>query len=207
MPPIVSEEYKRQKKKEILNSALACFAKKGFQAATIDDIVAHSSISKGAIYNYFKSKEEIYLELMNEQTNETNELLTEKINSFQTATERLLYLFDLYISIDPFDPDRKETIVVHYEFRLHSSRDENLRLLLQERGNRFFIDFVTKIVEQGVKTGEFKKDINPIMVANLFWTIIDGATVQAVLYKEYPYQNILECMKGMVMDTLLETKS
>ena len=50
MPPIVSEEYKRKKKKEILSGALACFAKKGFQAATIDDIVAYSGISKGAIY-------------------------------------------------------------------------------------------------------------------------------------------------------------
>lgn len=203
MPPIVSEEYKRKKKKEILTSALACFARKGFQAATIDDIVAHSRISKGAIYNYFKSKDEIYLELMNEQTKEMNEKLTAKISSFNTAIDKILYLFELYITSNPFEPERKDSVVVHYEFRLHSSRDVNLQQLLQARGNKFFIEFLKDLFEEGKKSGEFKEDIDSHIMANLFWTMVDGATIQAILYKEFPYEKVLKTIKLMIMNEIM----
>jgi AcrR family transcriptional regulator len=48
---------------QILEAALACFAKKGFHAATMDDIVRDAGLSKGAIYWHFKSKDEIFLAL------------------------------------------------------------------------------------------------------------------------------------------------
>jgi hypothetical protein len=45
--PIVSENYKKNKKALILKSAFECFAQKGFQVATMEDIVNHSKMSKG----------------------------------------------------------------------------------------------------------------------------------------------------------------
>ena len=47
--PDVSEERRGQ----IIEAALACFTRKGYANTTIDDIVAESGLSKGAIYWYF----------------------------------------------------------------------------------------------------------------------------------------------------------
>lgn len=203
MAPIVSEEYKRKKKKEILDSALYCFAKKGFQSATIDEIVAHSKISKGAIYNYFKSKEEIYLELVNEETAAMNQQLTEQIATFKTALEKLQYLFDLYMSNNPAHPDRIDSIVVHYEFRLFALRDERLQEVLKERSNTFFIQFISNILEEGKASGEFKSDIDSSVTANLFWAIIDGATFQGIANKHFPYMKVIERTNIMLLNTIL----
>jgi len=48
------------RKKQILEAALRCFGEKGLRAATMDDVVAASGLSKGAIYSHFQSKDEIF---------------------------------------------------------------------------------------------------------------------------------------------------
>jgi AcrR family transcriptional regulator len=45
---------------EILSAAMAVFAEKGFAAARLDEIAARAGISKGALYLYFETKEEIF---------------------------------------------------------------------------------------------------------------------------------------------------
>ena len=59
MSPKVSPEYMLARQREILDAATAVFSKKGFHAATLDDIAAEAGISKGSIYIHFESKEAI----------------------------------------------------------------------------------------------------------------------------------------------------
>jgi len=57
-----SLRWKRRKEarpSELLDAALAVFAEKGFAAARLDDIAARAGVSKGTIYLYYSSKEEI----------------------------------------------------------------------------------------------------------------------------------------------------
>ncbi|SFA87394.1 MULTISPECIES: TetR/AcrR family transcriptional regulator [unclassified Bacillus (in: firmicutes)] len=201
MAPIVSDEYKEKKKREILDSALACFAKKGFQAATIDDIVAHSGISKGSIYNYFKSKDEIYLSLMVDNTTETNQRLLEEISKYSTAVEKIRYLFGTYLDFEPFAEKNKANVLVHYEFKLHSSRSEELLAYLKKRRQQYFIDLVADIIEDGQSKGDVKKELNARLYAEMFWSILDGVTLQTV-YDDYPYHEALKEMQELFIEKL-----
>lgn len=201
MAPIVSEEYKEKKKREILDSALACFAKKGFQAATIDDIVAHSGISKGSIYNYFKSKDEIYMSLMVNDTTETHQRLIEEISKQSTSIEKIKYLFGDYLDFEPFTEKNKASVLVHYEFKLHSSRSDELITFLKERRQQYFIDLMNNIIEEGQSTGELKKELNPRLYAELFWSILDGVTLQTV-YDDYPYHEVLKEVQELFIEKL-----
>jgi AcrR family transcriptional regulator len=201
MAPIVSEEYKEKKRKEILASAFACFAKKGFEAATIDDIVHHSGISKGAIYNYFSSKDEIYLELMRRETLETNSELTNKISNFTTALEKINYLFDVYLSINPFEEKNVEDVIVHYEFKIYSARNKEINEILNKRRHDFFIKLVSEILENGKVTEEIDSSLNSTLYANIFWSMLDGATIQT-FYKDYPYHEAIKEMRTMYLNNI-----
>ncbi len=201
MPPIVSESHKENKKKEILASALACFAKKGFQVATMDDIVKHSGMSKGAIYNYFKSKDEIYLELMSTSTQETFEELTQALASFHHAVEKIHYLFDIYLSLDTSCDDEKGRIMVHDEFKLYAARHHEIMEKLTARRHEYFIGLLAGIIREGQRSGEFKADLQPEIMADLFWSIIDGAALQTI-YSDYPYHKVLTEMKQMFMERI-----
>src|SRR5512141_1828028 len=57
--PKVTEEYADTRRRQIIDAAYRCFARKGFHQTTMRDIYAETGLSAGAVYNYFKSKEEI----------------------------------------------------------------------------------------------------------------------------------------------------
>jgi AcrR family transcriptional regulator len=57
--PKVSDEHREARRHEIARAALRCFARKGFAATSIADIIAESGLSAGAIYGHYKSKDEL----------------------------------------------------------------------------------------------------------------------------------------------------
>lgn len=60
------EQNKAQNRKEILDAARTVFGEIGFEAATVRDIIRGTSLSVGAFYNYFRTKEEVFAELAND---------------------------------------------------------------------------------------------------------------------------------------------
>ena len=58
------EAIRRESRQKILDAALEVFAKQGYHSATVDAIAKTAGISKGLMYNYFKSKEDVLQELM-----------------------------------------------------------------------------------------------------------------------------------------------
>ncbi|MCH9035735.1 MAG: TetR/AcrR family transcriptional regulator, partial [Chloroflexi bacterium] len=59
MAPKVSEEYLEARRQQILDAAVVCFSRRGFYLTTLEDIHKKAGLSKGAVYHYFKSKEDI----------------------------------------------------------------------------------------------------------------------------------------------------
>jgi AcrR family transcriptional regulator len=64
------EEIRESKRRQILYAAIECFATSGYHSVSISDLAKHAGISKGLMYNYFSSKEEllkvIFAEVMDE---------------------------------------------------------------------------------------------------------------------------------------------
>ncbi len=58
------EEIRKVSKQKILDSALEVFARDGYHSSTVSSIANTAGISKGLLYNYFKSKEDVLSELM-----------------------------------------------------------------------------------------------------------------------------------------------
>lgn len=61
--PVVARKSSTQRRREILEAALECFASKGFGATTMADIRERADASTGSIYHHFKSKEQLAAEL------------------------------------------------------------------------------------------------------------------------------------------------
>src|SRR2546421_9201477 len=57
--PKVSEEHLEARRQQIVDAALACFARDGFHRATMQDICREAELSPGAIYRYFDGKDAI----------------------------------------------------------------------------------------------------------------------------------------------------
>ena len=61
--PRISEERRAERREQILEGARRCFAENGYEGATVAKLEAEIGLSRGAIFNYFSSKDELFLEL------------------------------------------------------------------------------------------------------------------------------------------------
>ncbi|WP_191566477.1 TetR/AcrR family transcriptional regulator [Metabacillus idriensis] len=199
MAPIVTEEYKEKKKQHILESALKAFGEKGFQLATIDDIVAESGLSKGAIYNYFKSKEDIYMQLMQLRTEQNiNKLKTSFLES-KSAIKKLHQFFTNYADIE-LSQKWQRMIGVHLEFWIHSGRDEELKEVMTDRYQNVYQALLIEIIEEGIRQHEFKDDADPGLVSSMVWGSIDGICLHySVIGESYPFQKQICALEEMVL--------
>jgi AcrR family transcriptional regulator len=196
--PIVSDEYKEKKKRHILESALKAFGEKGFQLATIDDIVAESGLSKGAIYNYFKSKEEIYLQLMQMRTEQNIAKLKRSFLERGTAKEKLHQFFKNYAEIE-LSQKWQKMIGVHLEFWIHSGRDEELKKVMTDRYDDVYQVLLVEIIEEGIRQNEFNKETDPSLISSMVWGTIDGICLHySVIGRNYPYQEQICALEEMI---------
>jgi AcrR family transcriptional regulator len=62
--PKVTEEHVEARRRQILAAALRCFAREGFHRTTMQDIFRDAELSPGAVYSYFKSKDELILAIV-----------------------------------------------------------------------------------------------------------------------------------------------
>ncbi len=77
MSPKVSEKHLEDRRQQILDAAVTSFSRKGFHQATIEDIRLEAGLSRGAVYHYFKSKEDIIDGLRQRSADETDSIFAD----------------------------------------------------------------------------------------------------------------------------------
>lgn len=82
-----------ERRSEILRAAVALFEQNGFDATSVEEITAKAKISKGLVYHYFKSKDEILLALIGLRLAELDDL-TRRLQAEPSAERRLQILVD-----------------------------------------------------------------------------------------------------------------
>jgi AcrR family transcriptional regulator len=90
----VSQAYRDQRREQILHAALKCVATNGFHQTSMREICREAGLSFGAVYNYFRSKEEI-LAALTEMGREGKGAQIQKLEDCATAREALARLFEL----------------------------------------------------------------------------------------------------------------
>jgi TetR/AcrR family acrAB operon transcriptional repressor len=163
--PNVSEERKAQ----ILDAAAAVFSREGFHQAPMADIADEAGLSKGTLYLYFESKDDLISALLEHFYREALGSLPEMVAAEGTATERLLKIGRSVVS---GMQDMLQTLPLSFEFYAEAARQEQVRLFFKE----YFAEsygFLSTIVEQGIERGEFRP-VDPYAAALMVGAIFEG---------------------------------
>jgi AcrR family transcriptional regulator len=91
MPKVVAG-YKEEARKTILLTAAEVFAEKGYRESTMDDVAKKLGVSKGAVYQYFTSKDELFQELCGSAARKLEDMLRVSFtgNVLMEAAERFM---------------------------------------------------------------------------------------------------------------------
>lgn len=145
-------------KEKITEYSIKLFEKKGFSETSIQDIVDSIGVTKGSFYYYFSSKEEllmdIHLRYIDELLGRQEQILAEPSTSKQK-------LFDIvYMLISSIKTSGASAKIFFREMR-HLS-DSRLAQIVAKRDD--FRLNVERLVREGIDNGEFRKDLNPVIV-------------------------------------------
>ena len=94
---VIKKGLKKQEK--IGNAAAKVFNKKGFLETNIDDIAAAAKLSKGGIYHYFSSKDEILFFILDCYMDIVLKDLEKELQSFQDSTSKIKFIIDRHIGL------------------------------------------------------------------------------------------------------------
>ena len=162
------EREKQQRREEIIQAAEKVFFTKGFDKSTMDDIAEHAELSKGTLYLYFKSKEDLHMAVARKAIGMLNSI-TDGVNKVQgNALEKLLHMGRACIEFSNSHPDHMKAIMTLEGFELQS-----ISLTIEEMQDMIYkespVGMVIQIVEQGVGEKLIRSDIPPPMIAHTLW--------------------------------------
>lgn len=146
--PDVSDE----RKKQILNAAEQVFTKKGLDLARMDDIAEETGLSKGTLYLYFKSKEELIIAILDrifqglfkqmEQRKDNELSAAEAISQF---TEEAIRDYKIMLRLMP----------VAYEFLALAFRNTTVQKALKQYFHHY-MQALVPIIQRGIDSGELR---------------------------------------------------
>ncbi|MEA1976601.1 MAG: TetR/AcrR family transcriptional regulator, partial [Chloroflexota bacterium] len=139
-------DLKQERRKQILDAAEKVFIQRGFNKARMDDIVAESGLSKGALYWYYRSKDEIILALMDRFFAGEMQAGEELISTEGDARQQLEVFFDAaFKDIRRFE----ERMSLGYEFFSLAARTEEVRDAIRGYYRRYQA-ILSQIIQQGI---------------------------------------------------------
>ena len=153
---------KRQStKSRIVKAAWNLFYKNGYEHTTIEDIITASKTSKGSFYHYFKGKEAL-LNSLSYLFDEKYEELYSTIDPGLSCYDRLLFLnHELFYMIE-------SSVDISLLASLYSSQliTKDKKSLSDKK--RFYFEWITEILSDGLKSGEFKNTSSAEELMNLY---------------------------------------
>ncbi len=124
--PRVVPGYKEEAKRRIVSVALDVFAEKGYDQTTMEDIGNRLGVSKGALYLYFKSKEELFRAITEQAQDQLREVLSDSFKE-----RNLLKGANAFLD-SALSPEYRPNLYLTFEFLSEASRNNELREILKD---------------------------------------------------------------------------
>ena len=168
-------ESSQDRRTQILDAALICFAKRGFHQASMHDISAEAGISVGLIYRYFENKDAVISAMADRHKKEIHEVL-ERARRAPTLLESLEILFTAHCCEDA--PQVVSAFVV--DLYAEASRNPHVADLVRDV-LQTAMDGVTDLIARSPEAESAAHGLKPHELAELIFAVSRGMLMRDVL--------------------------
>lgn len=167
------EREREHRRRVILRAARKIFFTKGLQAASMDEVAELAELSKGALYLHFKSKEDLYVSLLEEGLYILQRMFEEVASKPLPADEALRQIGLAYYEFFKRHPDYFQILKFTDARGLHSKVSQEV-LACTEKCSMGCLQVVASVYQRGVAQGIYRSDLAPIEVAVMLWGTSNG---------------------------------
>ena len=182
--PKISDEAKTERREHVLAGARRCFAAFGYEGATVVRLEAETGLSRGAIFNWFPTKEELFLELA---ARDNARLAATWADEGHEALVRAV------LEEDP------AWLGVYAEFGRRLRTDADFRERWKQRTPPEVEQRIVERIRNAQKGGELRDDLDAEEIARLIGLILDGLVIQRAFGFDPPAH---ESVNGLLRDAL-----
>lgn len=177
-----NEKIREERRQKILLGALHLFATKGFFATKIKDIAEKVGMAQGLVYHYFKSKDEIYVELIKDALDKMNEAVFLLRDMPLSPHEKIsTAIIELFKTIANSSDYTQMSRLISQASNSNAIPREAMNLLKAKRDIPY--REIAKIMEDGQKEGTII-EADPDELAILFWTSISGLAIYKAIRQD-----------------------
>lgn len=168
--PKLSEEAKQARREQILAGARRCFARHGYEGATVARLEEEIGLSRGAIFNWFPSKEELFVELATRDNVRLLELIVEE------GIEEI---------VRALTAEDADWLAVYLEFGRRLRASDELRARWKEIAPAELRERTKEWIVRGQRSGVLRDDVAPEEIVRFLGIVFDGLVVQRALGFEH----------------------
>lgn len=174
---------KQDRPQEITNAALAAFAEKGYAATRVDDVAKRAGVSKGLLYLYFKTKEELFKAVVRSFVVPRIDALTEIIESSELSSEE--FLRGPFLDFVKTLPGSPISVVIRLMIAEGPKHPDLVQFYWDNVVSRG-LGAIGELLQRGVQTGEFRKSavteqphlfIMPVLFSVIFNLLFDKQSI------------------------------
>lgn len=170
--------------RKILLAAIEVFSKKGLAGTKIKDIAAKAGFSQGFIYNYFRSKDDIFTKIVDLAAEGAGISVKYASELDGTSYEKICWLTEAFLSPESIAMQHWRLIML--QATTSEAIPEEAKKISQEKIKKPFEYFIPLILE-GQKTGEILND-DPMVLAITYFSIVQGLGITRMQYrKDLPF--------------------
>lgn len=147
-----------ERRREIMNKASELFLNKGYDKTSVNSIVVELEIAKGTFYHYFKSKEEILCEILEESVEKYSGRIKKDLSGISGAGNKMQFILKKLL----MPSDVPDQLIVNIE------DDENAKMhqIFEKKFYEKFNPILVEIIEEGIKDGIFDI-IHPVEITEI----------------------------------------
>ncbi|SHG04170.1 transcriptional regulator, TetR family [Fodinibius roseus] len=204
------EERKQREKEErynvIVDAAEKVIFSKGIEQATMQEIAREAELSKGTLYLYFKSKNELYTAITLRGSDMLNRRFARALGDDHSGLELVRKLGRLYLDFVKEHPDYFKAFM-HYESMsdVEELRESDIAGQCEEN-RREALSFIIRALQIGMQDGTIDERYDPRELAMVLWASTRGITTVTHMKGEGHYFRVLDEMEidtGALFDSYL----
>ena len=192
---------KAQKKRQILEAAIRVFAKLGLPNTKMLHIAEAAGIGKGTIYEYFKSKDELFVAAFNAFTKECKSQIDKMIRHIDDPVEKLRTYLTGWGEF--MASDLMEFADIMLDTWAEGIRKGQNRIDLSAM-YEMYRNQIIEILEDGIRKKQFKP-MNSTIVASIIIGTLDGILIQWIMDRDiYSVKEAMNTLSEIIIDGLTE---
>ena len=163
------------KREAILRSAIKVFATNGYFNSKVSDVAREARIADGTVYLYFKGKDDILHSIFDRAMAEFIAEGKREIAGIESPVDRLTRIAELHL--EKLGADRDLAVVFQVELR------GSIKFMREFSGAGFaeYLDIIRHTIEEGQRSGDFRKDIKAVVAAKVIYGSLDEMVTNWVL--------------------------